>query len=434
MPTLLHNMQTIIHRLHSLLLEGAQVSTDTRNLPAGCIFFALKGERYDANSFAEEALKLGAQAVVTNREELHDIPGFFVVNDTLEALQKLASFHRASLRIPVFAIGGSNGKTTTKELVGAVLQKKYNTAVTKGNLNNHIGVPLTLLAIRAEHEFAVVEIGANHLHETAFLCQIAQPDYGLVTNNGKDHLEGFGSLEGVKKANAELYDWLRENGGEAFVNADDTDLIEASAGIKRISYGSAAHANVKGEPVIGSVFSELKLASGEMIRSSLFGQYNFPNLMAAIAIGQCFGVEKEAISEAIQNYKPGLNRSQVSSVGTNTVIFDCYNANPSSMKAAIESFLAMQTEKPVLLLADMLEMGEHAEKEHSEMLDYIKTTGIKDVILTGPEFQKADKEKQFISFAHTAETKNWIQSHPFEKATILLKGSRGFKLEQLFAP
>lgn len=426
-------MNAIFETLHSLLKGGALISTDTRKLPPGCIFFALKGERYDANTFAEEALASGAKAVVTDRDDLRGREGCYVVPDTLDALQKFAAYHRKTLHIPVLAIGGSNGKTTTKELVGAVLQKKYNTAVTKGNLNNHIGVPLTLLSIRADHEFAVVEIGANHLHETAFLCTIAQPDFGIVTNNGKDHLEGFGNLEGVKKANAELYDWLKNNGGEAFVNGDDADLLEESAGLKRITYGSSPNVNVQGEPVEGSIYSEVRLPDHTLVRSALFGQYNFPNIMAAIAIGKCFGVDDADIISAIADYRPGLNRSQISQVGSNMVIFDCYNANPSSMKAAIESFVQMQAENPVLILADMLEMGEHAEKEHEEMVAFIHSTGIKQVILTGQEFKKADKEGNYITFESTAETKEWLAQHPIHHSTILLKGSRGYKLEQLFS-
>jgi UDP-N-acetylmuramoyl-tripeptide--D-alanyl-D-alanine ligase len=425
-------MNHLFHSLHNLLAAGAAVSTDTRNLPSGCLFFALRGERYDANLFAEEALQAGAAAVVTERKDLEGKRGYFIVEDSLVALQQFSAFHRNTLRIPVLAIGGSNGKTTTKELVGAVLQKKYNTAVTKGNLNNHIGVPLTLLSITNEHEFAVVEIGANHLLETAFLSELAQPDYGLVTNNGKDHLEGFGNLEGVKKANAELFDWLKTNGGEAFVNADDADLMAESAGLKRITYGKSNGANMQGEPTEGSVFSEVRLADGTQIRSSLFGQYNFPNLMAAITIGKCFGVPDEDIVSAITDYRPGLNRSQVSKVGSNTVIFDCYNANPSSMKAAIESFVQMKSDNPVLVLADMLEMGEHAASEHKAMLDFIDATGIKRVILTGTEFKKADSENKYIVFDQTAETKQWLQKNPIENSTILLKGSRGYKLEQLF--
>ena len=265
-------MTDIFKHLHTLLLRGAPVSTDTRTLPMGCIFFALRGERYNANEFAEQALQNGAAAVITERTDLRDRPGFFVVDDSLTALQQFSAYHRYTLRIPVLAIGGSNGKTTTKELTGAVLQKKYHTAVTKGNLNNHIGVPLTLLAITPKHEFAVVEIGANHLEETAFLCSLARPDYGLVTNNGKDHLEGFGSLEGVKKANAELYDWLKSSGGEAFVNADDAELMEASAGLRRITYGTSEGTNIQGRPVEGSVFAEVELADGTHIRSSLLGQ------------------------------------------------------------------------------------------------------------------------------------------------------------------
>lgn len=425
-------MATHFEHLHAILTGGAAVSTDTRSLPAGCIFFALRGDRYDANTFAEQAREGGAAAVVTERADLRGRPGFFVVDDSLQALQQFAAYHRNTLRIPVLAIGGSNGKTTTKELTGAVLRKKYATAVTKGNLNNHIGVPLTLLAITREHEFAVVELGANHLRETAFLCELARPDYGLVTNNGKDHLEGFGSLEGVKKANAELFEWLRSSGGEAFVNIDDADLMEASAGIRRITYGTSEGANMRGTPKAGSIYSEVVLADGQDIRSTLFGQYNFPNLMAAVTVGRCFGVADADIAQAIAGYTPGLNRSQVGRVGTNTVIFDCYNANPSSMKAAIESFVAMHPENPVLVLADMLEMGDHAGREHRAMLELIRETGIRRVILTGTEFKKADTEKRYTVFDTTAETKAWLDAHPIEQSTVLLKGSRGYKLEQLF--
>lgn len=423
----------IFEPLHSLLSSGAKVSTDTRNLPSGCIFFALKGERYDANTFAEDALKNGASAVVTERTDLKNKPGFWIVPDSLKALQDFAAHHRRMLQIPILAIGGSNGKTTTKELVGAVLSKKFKTAVTRGNLNNHIGVPLTLLEIDSSHEIAVVEIGANHLLETAFLCEIAAPDFGIVTNNGKDHLEGFGSIEGVKKANAELYEWLKKNQGKAFVNADDEELMDASAGIKQITYGTHEKAILRGKPAEKSVYAALRLDDGTEIKSALFGKYNFPNLMAAICIGGYFGVETDAIKQAIEDYRPGLNRSQVEQRGNNTIIFDCYNANPSSMKAAIESFVSMEAENPMLILADMLEMGEHAEKEHREMLEFISNTGVSDVILIGPEFKKAKPDKNYLRFDSTSDAKTWLDAHAPQNRSILLKGSRGFKLEQLFA-
>jgi UDP-N-acetylmuramoyl-tripeptide--D-alanyl-D-alanine ligase len=420
------------HQLISHIKSGNPVSTDTRNLPPGAIFFALKGERFDANEFAEEAKKAGAAFVVTHRHDLEGKEGFIVVPDTLKALQDLAREYRRTFSFPVIAIGGSNGKTTTKELVGAVLQSKYSTAVTRGNLNNHIGVPLTLLSIRPEHEMAVVEIGANHLHETAFLCEIALPDYGLVTNNGKDHLEGFGSVEGVKKANAELYDWLRKTGGTAFVNADDADLMEASAGLKRITYGSDPDAEVRGFIREGSVLAAVEFSDGSTVQTHLFGRYNLPNILAAVAIGRHFGVPEQDIRRALENYRPGLNRSQVAQVGANTVVFDCYNANPSSMKAAVESFLEMKAPSPMLILADMLEMGEHAEAEHAEMVRFISACAINDVWLIGPEFSKAARGTPFICFPDTAAAADFLQKHPPRNATILLKGSRGFKLEQLF--
>jgi UDP-N-acetylmuramoyl-tripeptide--D-alanyl-D-alanine ligase len=411
---------------------GAPVSTDTRNLPPGSIFFALKGERFDANEFAEDARQNGAEYVITDRHDLQRTNGFLVVEDTLTALQDLARKYRESLSIPVIAIGGSNGKTTTKELVGAVLQTRYTTAVTKGNLNNHIGVPLTLLSIGTEHEMAVVEIGANHLEETAFLCEIARPEYGLVTNNGKDHLEGFGSVEGVKKANAELFDWLRKSGGTAFVNADDADLMHESGRIKRITYGSGFDADVRGALREDSVLAEVDFPDGGSVQTHLFGKYNLPNILAAVAIGRFFSVPESDIRRALEGYRPGLNRSQISRVGSNTVVFDCYNANPSSMKLAVESFVDMNAPHSMLILADMLEMGEHAAEEHKAMVRFLETCGINEVWLIGPEFSRAAQHTPFRCFSDTKEAGNYMKEHPIGGATILLKGSRGFKLEQLF--
>jgi UDP-N-acetylmuramoyl-tripeptide--D-alanyl-D-alanine ligase len=411
---------------------GASVSTDTRNLPSGSLFFALKGDRFNANEFAEDAMRNGAEYVITDRKDLQGTNGYLVVEDTLIALQDLARKYRESLSIPVIAIGGSNGKTTTKELVGAVLQTRYKTAVTKGNLNNHIGVPLTLLSIRSEHEMAVVEIGANHLEETAFLCEIARPDYGLITNNGKDHLEGFGSVEGVKKANSELFDWLRKSGGTAFVNADDADLMHESDRIKRITYGSGGDADVRGTLRHDSVLAAVDFPEDGSVQTHLFGKYNLPNILAAVAIGRFFSVPESDIQRALETYRPGLNRSQISLVGSNTVVFDCYNANPSSMKLAVESFVEMKAQHSMLILADMLEMGEHAAEEHMAMVQFLENCGIKNVWLIGPEFSRAAQNTPFLCFADTKQAGNYLQQHPPEGLTILLKGSRGFKLEQLF--
>ena len=418
--------------LIELIRARASVTTDTRSLSSGSIFFALKGERFDANEFAEDAKRNGAEYVITNRKDLHGTEGFLVVDDTLTALQDLARKYRETLSIPVIAIAGSNGKTTTKELTGAVLNMRYVTAVTKGNLNNHIGVPLTLLSIRPEHEMAVVEIGANHLHETAFLCEIARPDYGLVTNNGKDHLEGFGSVEGVKKANAELFEWLRKSGGTAFVHADDPDLMNESDQIKRITYGSRIDADVRGTLREDTALASVNLDNDGFVQTHLFGKYNLPNILAAVAIGRFFFVSETDIHRALEAYRPGLNRSQISRVGSNTVVFDCYNANPSSMKVAVESFLDMKAPDSMLILADMLEMGEHASEEHNAMVRFLKTCGINNVWLIGPEFSRAAQGTPFRCFSDTKDAGQFLQQHPIEGATILLKGSRGFKLEQLF--
>jgi UDP-N-acetylmuramoyl-tripeptide--D-alanyl-D-alanine ligase len=420
----------ILHKIR----EGNGISIDSRNIPQGGVFFALKGERSDGNRYAVSALQNGASLAVIDNEEYAGVPGCILVPDVLKMLQKVAEMYRTTLDIPFLAIGGSNGKTTTKELIASVLAKKYKTACTKGNYNNHIGVPLTILSIPPDAEIAVVEIGANHEKETIALCQIVHPDFGLITNNSKDHLEGFGSVEGVRRANGELYDYLKINRGTAFVNTDLPDLREMSAGMNRIEYGSGKGVLARGAIVPSDGYLHFTIHPYIKVhKTKLFGSYNFANVLAAVAVGRQFKVPEEDIFEAITDYEPKMNRSQIRDIDTNRIIFDCYNANPGSMAASIDSFVEMEGKHKMLILADMLELGEHSISEHELMLKHILSTGIKDVILIGPIFSSIRKPPHILCFPDVQSLRDWFRSKKFYKRLILLKGSRGFKLEELFS-
>ncbi|HUM48292.1 MAG TPA: UDP-N-acetylmuramoyl-tripeptide--D-alanyl-D-alanine ligase, partial [Chitinophagales bacterium] len=331
-----------MEQLYSELLHSTGISTDTRKIDQGKIFFALKGENFNGNLFAEEALKSDAALVIADEIHFPQHDQIVLVENVLTTLQQLANYHRRKLKLKVLAIGGSNGKTTTKELISRVLETSYRTFSTKGNFNNHIGVPLTLLSIPSETEIAVIEMGANHLGETALLCEIAEPGYGIITNNGRDHLEGYESIEGVRKGNGELYDFLRKNNGTAFVCADQPDLMEMSEGMKRITYGKSEDADYTGNIIQQFPFLKIHLPQANCtLQTNLIGQYNFDNIMAAVAIGEFFKVSPENIQQAIAAYVPSNNRSQLLQHGSNTFILDAYNANPSSMQAALESFAMM---------------------------------------------------------------------------------------------
>jgi UDP-N-acetylmuramoyl-tripeptide--D-alanyl-D-alanine ligase len=357
------------------------------------------------------------------------------VENVLQTLQQLAHHHRKQLNIPFIAVCGSNGKTTTKELMYAVLSAQFRTVATKGNLNNHIGVPLTLLAIPGDTEIAVIEIGANHIGETADLCRIAAPGYGLVTNNGKDHLEGFGSIEGVRRANGELYEWLRTSGGLAFVNDRHPDLLEQSAGLKRKTYGSDPSSDYVIEPVQDTLFAAVQTQDPElMIRSQLAGQFNWENMATAIAIGKYFDVPDEKIKSALENYSPGMNRSQVVNKDGATYIVDCYNANPSSMLLALESFAALPGETKAVVLGDMLELGEYSRDEHRQIIERVKEMAFGRVILVGPYFGELAGTLNSIAFENASVAREWFRTQDWSGWMILLKGSRGYRLETILAP
>lgn len=419
-----------IEKLYSEYLKHPIISTDSRNTPNGSIFFALKGDSFDGNKFALEAIEKGCSLAVIDDPKLKEKGNCFYVPNVLEALQELAKHHRSLLSIPVIGITGTNGKTTTKELINRVLSKKYNTLATKGNLNNHIGVPLSILSIRNEHEMAIIEMGANHIGEIEFLCQIAQPTHGIITNIGKAHLEGFGSFEGVIKAKTELYRFLKANKNSiVFLNNDNPILNENSRDLNIFTYGTK-QANCTFSSVKANPFGELHW-NATTVKSQLIGKYNAENMMAAICIGQFFKIENKAIIAAIQEYIPKNQRSELVKTAKNEIILDAYNANPSSMKQALENFKEMDKKNPLLILGDMFELGEYSLEEHQKVIDLISKLGFTDVILVGNDFHTIANKQKFTSFRTTDEVEKHLIQHPIVNCNIIIKGSRGMKLETL---
>jgi UDP-N-acetylmuramoyl-tripeptide--D-alanyl-D-alanine ligase len=424
-----------IEQLYNLYQQYPSVQTDTRKLKTGDIFFALKGENFNGNSFAEKALEAGAAYAVIDEEKYAVLAKTVLVDDVLTALQELAKYHREQLTIPFIAITGSNGKTTTKELIHAVLSTSYQTYTTEGNLNNHIGVPLTILKIKNDAEIAVIEMGANHQNEIASYCKYAMPAHGIITNCGKAHLEGFGGIEGVKKGKGELYDYLRSKNGTAFVMWDYDYLQEMSQGISRlIKYGTKGDADVIGKINKSDPYLEAGITSGmkpTTIHTQLVGDYNLPNILAAVTVGHYFKVKEEDIKKAIETYSPSNSRSQLVEKGTNKIILDAYNANPSSMKLAIENFSKLQADNKVLILGGMAELGNESVNEHKSIVEVIRQTEWKNVVLVGGDFLKLDHP--YISFTNASEAKEWLKQQHFENTHLLIKGSRSMQMENVLA-
>lgn len=419
-----------IPELYQIYLQHPAVQTDSRKVQQGDIFFALKGDNFDGNAFAAKALEDGAVYAVVDDVTVVLDERYILTEDVLDTLQQLASHHRSQLNIPVIAITGSNGKTTTKELLITVLAAQFKTYATEGNLNNHIGVPLTLLKIKSDAEMAIVEMGANHIGEIASYCKIAKPNSGLITNCGKAHLEGFGSLEGVRKAKGELYDYLRDFGGSVFRNADLEYLQEMAHDIKeQITYGTS-NAKIIGKAIgDAAMLNVVILSSGleAQIQTQLVGNYNLPNVLAAVAVGNHFGIDIDTIKKALEQYQPSNNRSQWIEKEDNKIILDAYNANPSSMKLALENLAGMQTDHKWLLLGAMKEMGSESISEHQALVDLAANLGFKNVILTGSEF--ASTKHNYTWFATSVEARDYLLQHPIHNSTILIKGSRGSKME-----
>lgn len=417
--------------LYQLYLKYPNICTDTRKIRPGDIYVALKGEHFNGNQFAHQALALGAAYCIA--DELHGDPHphILLVADSLETLQSLAAYHRRQLSIPVIGITGSNGKTTTKELMAAVLRKKFRTTATEGNLNNHIGVPLTLLAIPPDTEIAIVEMGANHIGEIAAYCRYARPDFALINNCGKAHLEGFGSIEGVRKAKGELYDFIKANGGTIFINNDLDYLRDMSEGIvQRFTYGQS-NADIIGKDISDSPLLKVAILNHMLeseIATHLTGSYNLPNVLAAVAVGIYFQVPIEDIKDALEAYTPGNSRSQWMKTGKNELILDAYNANPSSMEAALKNFATIPAASKTALLGGMKEVGQYSMAEHQKIVDLCKELGLKQVYLVGKEFAEADM-KGYPWFADSTSLQAYIQGQQWHDQLILIKGSRGSKME-----
>ncbi|UZO82434.1 UDP-N-acetylmuramoyl-tripeptide--D-alanyl-D-alanine ligase [Aquimarina sp. ERC-38] len=426
-----------ISEIHQLFLTSTGINTDTRTLQQGNLFFALSGDNFNGNTYASKAIERGASYAIVDDSQFYDEHDYryILVENTLQTLQNLATYHRSYLDLPIIALTGSNGKTTTKELIAAVLSQSYQVVATKGNLNNHIGVPLTLLSMDRNTEIGIVEMGANHQKEIEFLCSIAQPDYGYITNIGKAHLEGFGGIEGVLKGKTELYQYLRSNKKLVFINTDDKKLLKKTENIRKFSFTTqSVDADVKVKSNSDSEYVGISFQD-QNIKTQLVGDYNITNIACAIAIGTYFKVSPEKIKEGIENYIPNNNRSQIIKTDDRTILLDAYNANPSSMKAALDNFERMSFKTKLVVLGDMFELGEESTAEHKEIVAYAEKKEFTTILLIGEHFSTTTPET-----SSTVKVKNTENARPiFEKLMvkhegILLKGSRGMQLEKLMRP
>lgn len=421
-----------ISDIHSIFLTCSSVSTDTRKIEQNSLFVALKGDRFDANAFASEALQKGAANVIIDDPKYKTDDRMILVDDALQTLQKLANYHRNFLKLPVVALTGSNGKTTTKELIHAVLSQKFKTKATKGNLNNHIGVPLTLLSFTQETEIGIVEMGANHQKEIEFLCAIAEPDYGYITNFGKAHLEGFGGVEGVIKGKSEMYQYLQAHSKKVFVNLDDALQNQKTTSLQRYGFSQTfSDAFLKIDSVSANPLVTLSFEN-TTVHSHLIGLYNANNICAAITIGAYFGVTNDAIKAAIEGYIPENNRSQMLQKGTNEIILDAYNANPSSMKVAIDNFLQLDKPNKLLILGDMFELGAESLQEHKITVEQVANGLNAECFFVGTDFKANEIANPHLKFFATFDQlADYLKLADISHRTILIKGSRGMALERV---
>jgi UDP-N-acetylmuramoyl-tripeptide--D-alanyl-D-alanine ligase len=417
--------------IHSLFLKCDSVSIDTRKIEPNSLFIALKGENFDANTFAKEALEKGASYVIIDNYNYFIDQRTVLVENSLSALQELAKYHRQYLKVPIIALTGSNGKTTTKELINVVLSKKFKTRATVGNLNNHIGVPLTLLSFDSETELGIVEMGANHKKEIEFLCELALPDYGYITNFGKAHLEGFGGVEGVIIGKSEMYNYISANDKLAFINLEDKIQVEKSKILKSYTFGiNKENADVNISSIAANPFVEIRY-SDSLIRTQLIGLYNANNINAALAIGKYFGVDDKDIKDALESYIPENNRSQMITKGTNQIILDAYNANPSSMALAIENFLQLDDLNKVMVLGDMFELGTESFEEHKAIINLLLDSKEVSFYLVGKEFCCHQTNRNNFYFFETFDDfSRYFEGLKIEDTSILIKGSRGMALER----
>ena len=413
-----------ISDLYKIFNNHPNVTTDTRNIKENSIFFALKGDNFNGNKFARKAIKDGCHYAIIDQAEFQLNEKYILVDDVLKCLQNLATYHRDQIMIPVIGITGTNGKTTSKELIYSCLSTELNTLATDGNYNNHIGVPLTLLRVNKEHDIAIIEMGANHENEIKYLCEIAKPNYGIITNIGKAHLEGFKNIEGVKKTKKELYDYIKINNGKIFINNEDTILKEISKDIEIISYG--LNGEINGSIKESSIFTNVEFNS-QIIETQLIGTYQFYNIMLSIAVATHFGIKLKNISKALSSYKPSNNRSQLIKTKSNTIILDAYNANPSSMYEMINSFSKIQKKNKICILGDMAELGEYSKKEHLNLIHLLENLKI-NCLFVGNEFSKLNRTSSFVDVENLI---NYLKKKQIKDSTILVKGSRSIKLEKV---
>ena len=421
-----------IKELYSHYLKNPSISTDSRNIKPGDIFFALKGDNFDGNNFVFQAIEQGASLVVCDNKQIEKGDKILLCENSLTMLQNLATYHRKQLKTTIIGISGTNGKTTTKELIQVVLSKKFKTLATKGNLNNHIGVPLTLLSIPCDTEIAIVEMGANHVGEIGFLCDIAMPDLAILTNIGTAHIEGFGSRENIIKTKKELFDFVKNNSCEKshiFVNFDDEALKDETFS-KKTTYSLNTKADISAKACCENGYAQI-IYKDNLIASNLVGVYNAYNILAALTIGLHFGVELEQIKKAIEQYTPSNNRSQILKTNNNTLILDCYNANPSSCTSSIESFANMEANHKMVFMGAMKELGEVSIQEHKRVFELLKSKGFERIVLIGEEYRSVLEEGKLEWYANSEEFKENLIENKIEEATILIKGSRSTKMEIL---
>lgn len=424
-----------IEELYNRFTECNGLTTDSRHCPEGSMFLALKGETFNGNTFAAQSLAQGCRYAVVDEPQYAspENPRIILVDNCLETLQKLANYHRRRLGTRMIGVTGTNGKTTTKELIATVLGEKFKVLYTQGNFNNHIGVPLTLLRLKPEHEMAVIEMGANHPGEIKTLVHIAEPDYGIITNVGKAHLQGFGSFEGVIRTKGELYDFLREKGNSTiFIQNENPYLNKIAAGLTCVRYGQTPGLDVTGKVVACSPFLHFSWTAegvSHEVQTHLIGAYNLDNALAAVAIGRYFGVEDTQICHALSSYVPQNNRSQLVHTASNTLIVDAYNANPTSMMAALENFRQMEAAHKVAILGDMKELGEGSHEEHQKVVDFLKECGFERVMLVGPEF--GGTSSPFEHYKDVKEVEALLAAHPLQGCCVLVKGSNSMKLSEL---
>ncbi len=427
----------MLEQLYEKYLAHPIVCTDTRNIIPNSIFFALKGPSFDANKFASKALGDGCAYAVIDDPQYQVDERYVLVDDVLQILQDLANFHRKQFTIPFIGITGSNGKTTSKELINSVLSMKYSVLATEGNLNNHIGVPLTLLKVNKEHEIAIIEMGANHQGEIDFLCNIAEPNFGIVTNIGKAHLEGFGGFEGVVKTKTELYRFINKQQGLLFVNNDNNLLVDKSVGCNKHTYGITDTADYIGalqkcDPYVTITINAKEDAKDlTPITTQLIGKYNFENVLAAACIGDFFDVSLDSIKKALETYTPSNNRSQVVQKKGNTILLDAYNANPTSMKVAIDNFAQLTANNKVVVLGDMKELGDESKQEHATIVKQLDANGLTNVYLVGKSFMEVAQIDSHICFDNVDLLAEYICKNPILNSSILVKGSRSMQLEKL---